>query len=98
MFLELYNKSIMSFKIADELSDDDFRTGWRIRKYLKNKDVDYVKYIARVQEDNDKANNEPFIEHDYKVYQYGPGVSTIKPHAKTIFTDCNGWRYDYEQL
>tara|TARA_R110000823_G_scaffold302598_1_gene423855 strand:- start:97 stop:363 length:267 start_codon:yes stop_codon:yes gene_type:complete len=88
----------MSFKIADELSDDDFRTGWRIRKYLKNKDVDYVKYIARVQEDNDKANNEPFIEHDYKVYQYGPGVSTIKPHAKTIFTDCNGWRYDYEQL
>lgn len=98
MFLELYNKSIMSFKIADELSDDDFRTGWRIRKYLKNKDVDYVKYIARVQEENDKANNEPFIEHDYKVYQYGPGVSTIKPHAKTIFTDCNGWRYDYEQL
>lgn len=98
MFLELYNKSIMSFKIADELSDDDFRTGWRIRKYLKNKDVDYVKYIAKVQEDNDKANNEPFIEHDYKVYQYGPGVSTIKPHAKTIFTDCNGWRYDYEQL
>tara|TARA_R110000824_G_C14708071_1_gene623498 strand:+ start:180 stop:446 length:267 start_codon:yes stop_codon:yes gene_type:complete len=88
----------MSFKIADELSDDDFRTGWRIRKYLKNKDVDYVKYIARVQEENDKANNEPFIEHDYKVYQYGPGVSTIKPHAKTIFTDCNGWRYDYEQL
>tara|TARA_R110000796_G_scaffold170875_2_gene287792 strand:- start:248 stop:514 length:267 start_codon:yes stop_codon:yes gene_type:complete len=88
----------MSFKIADELSDDDFRTGWRIRKYLKNKDVDYVKYIAKVQEDNDKANNEPFIEHDYKVYQYGPGVSTIKPHAKTIFTDCNGWRYDYEQL
>ena len=54
MFLELYNKSIMSFKIADELSDDDFRTGWRIRKYLKNKDVDYVKYIARVQEENDK--------------------------------------------
>jgi hypothetical protein len=97
MFLELYNKSIMSFKIADELSDDDFRKGWRIRKYLKNSDIDYVKYIAKVQEDADKENNELPFEHQPKVYHYGPGVSTTKPHAKTLFTSCDGWRYYYDR-
>ena len=97
MFIELYNKSIMSFKISDELSDDDFISGWRFRKYLKNSDVNYVNYIAKVQEEKDKLNNEPFVEHDYKVYQYGPNVTTLKPHAKTIFTDCKGWRYNYDQ-
>ena len=98
MFLELYNKSIMSFKIADELSDDDFRQGWRIRKYLKNSDVDYVNYIAKVQEDADKANNEPFVEHDVKVYHYGPNVSTLRPHAKTNFKDCDNWRHTNENV
>ena len=94
MFIELYNQSIMSFKIAEELSDEDFRKGWRIRRYLKNSQVDFVKYIAKVQEEADKANNELPVDSVPKVYQYGPRVTRVKPFAKTLFHNCDNWRYN----
>ena len=61
MFLELYNKSIMSFKIADELSDDDFRQGWRIRKYLKNSDVNNDDNVSDTVTDDETKKEKKYI-------------------------------------
>ena len=84
-FILLKHKMSLLNKIADELSDDDFNSGWRFVKYLKNSEVDYVNYIAEVQEFNDKAYNERPVEHDEKKYS--------KPHTKTLFNSVDKWRY-----
>ena len=84
-FMLLKNKNTLETKIAEELNDDDFSSGFRLIKYLKNSEIDYVKYLADVQEDADKKHNEKPMWH--KVPEYN------KPHTPTLFNNCDGWRY-----
>ena len=85
LFVELRHKVSLLTKVSTELSDNDFREGWRFSRHLKNSEVDYVKYVSEQQEFNDKTNNESFVAHDEIQYN--------QPNDKTLFHNCDGWRY-----
>lgn len=87
MFIQLVKQN--ATKIVDEFTDDLFNDGWRFSKYLKNSKVNYVDWIANEQDESDKKFNEPYWEHKEIKYK--------EPHTPTIFTNCDGWRYTYEQ-
>jgi 6-pyruvoyl-tetrahydropterin synthase len=87
MFIQLVKQN--ATKIVDEFTDDLFNDGWRFSKYLKNSEVNYVNWIANEQDELDKKFNEPYWEHKE--------IKHKEPHTPTIFTNCDGWRYTYEQ-
>ena len=87
MFIQLVKQN--ATKIVDEFTDDLFNDGWRFSKYLKNSEVNYVDWIANEQDKLDKKFNEPYWEHKE--------IKHKEPHTPTIFTNCDGWRYTYEQ-
>lgn len=91
-FQLIKNKDTGSTKVVEELDDDLFKAGWRLVKYLKNSEVDYVKYNAEMQNEADKRNNEPVfdcpplkIEHD-------------ENFKESLFKDCSNWRYEKDSV
>jgi hypothetical protein len=43
-----------------------------------------------LQEESDKANNEPVAEH--------VPTKSIKPHTETLFKNCDVWRYEKDSV
>lgn len=90
----LQHKDTKRTIIATELDDENFELGYRFVKFLKNNEFDYVEFIANQQEEEDKNGNEEYVEHESKVYQYGPNVSLLKPHGRKCFENDSDIRYN----
>ena len=89
-FQLIKNKVTGIEKVVEELDDNLFNDNWRHVKFLSNSKVDYVSYIADLQEESDKANNEPVAEH--------VPTKSIKPHTETLFKNCDVWRYEKDSV
>ena len=57
LFELIRNVDTQQERVVEELNDKLWDLGWRHVKHLKNSEVNYVSYLADLQEEQDKEND-----------------------------------------